>query len=141
VKHRSLFSVCLAVTACALFATQLQAQSNQNPDFTNVDDILNGERTLLQVTDVEIIANGPETAENLVFYQLPMSNSSPGQNPPPFQVTNLSPAGPFLPLELSGRIFNLPKAVTVQIAATNISGNFQVQYEVDPERATAGAAF
>ncbi len=33
----------------------VQAQSNQNPDFTNVSDILNGNRNLLNVTDLELV--------------------------------------------------------------------------------------
>ena len=53
-KHRSLFSLLLVVAACALFATRLQAQSNQDPDFSNVNDILHGNRTLLQMTDIRI---------------------------------------------------------------------------------------
>ena len=109
----------------------LFAQSGQNPDFTNVNDILHGNRTLLQITDVEIISSGPETGDNVIFYQLPMSNSSPGQTPPPFQLTLVSPpATVFKPLELSGWIFNLPRAVTVQMAATDVSDNAQVQYSV-----------
>ena len=48
VKYTSLFSLLLAVTACALFATRVQAQSNQDPDFSNVNDIRHGDRTLLK---------------------------------------------------------------------------------------------
>lgn len=114
----------------AVLNVPVRAQ-NQNPDFTNVDDILQGQRTLLQVTDVEIISNGPETGGGVVYYQLPTSDSSPGQTAPAGQVTNIgNPAGPFKPLELSGRIFNLPKAVTVQIGSTNLEGNYAVEYTV-----------
>jgi hypothetical protein len=46
----------LAVTASALFAARVGAQSNQDPDFSNVDDILHGNRTLLKMTDIEILS-------------------------------------------------------------------------------------
>jgi hypothetical protein len=56
VKYRSLFSLLLAVTACAFFTTPVQAQSDQTPDFSNVNDILHGNRTLLRMTDIQIFS-------------------------------------------------------------------------------------
>ena len=53
-KFRSLFSLLLAVAACAFFPGRLQAQSDQNSDFSNVNDILHGNRTLLKMTDIKI---------------------------------------------------------------------------------------
>ncbi|MBV9223639.1 MAG: DVUA0089 family protein, partial [Acidobacteriaceae bacterium] len=57
--------------------SSLFAQSGQNPDFTNVNDILHGNRTLFQVTDLEIASTNSLNSVDL--YQLPMSNSSRGK--------------------------------------------------------------
>jgi len=131
VRFRNRRKATALVVAILAALASLPVQAQTDPDFTNVNDVLHGNRTLLQITDVEIIENGPETGGNVVLYQLPMSNSSPGQTPPTFQITGIgNPAGIFKPLELSGRIFNLPRAVTVQVAATDVLGNAQVQYSV-----------
>ena len=48
-KHRSLLSLSLSIAACAFFTGGSDAQQ-KDPDFSNVNDILQGNRTLLQIT-------------------------------------------------------------------------------------------
>ncbi len=79
------FFVALGVFVPTLVSVPVQAQTSSGPDYSNVTDFLNGQRTLLYVTDVQIfrINNRPayegiDKDSNIV--QVPMSNSNGSAN-------------------------------------------------------------
>src|SRR5690242_5655228 len=108
-KDRSLLSLSLAIAVCAFFAGPLQAQQ-KNPGFSNVNDILQGDRTLLQITDLQVAGLGKDNFAYL--YHATTSNSSVAK-------TSLTPTylpvtdGPNALRAFSGWMFNQPEAITV----------------------------
>jgi hypothetical protein len=111
-KHRSLFSLLLAVTACALFPARLQAQSN--PDFSNVNDILHGNRTLFQITDLQSAFFSP--GAGIVTYQLTTSNSTVANAQTFYNAAPLPSGGLFATSRLpsfAGWMVNQPQALTI----------------------------
>jgi hypothetical protein len=121
-KNRSLFSLSLSIAACAFFTTRLQAQSN--PDFSNVNDILQGNRTLLQITDLQVnFTTGTANSAQVESYQLETSKSEVTKTslikiPHPVRNYGLEANKSF-----SGWMFNQPQAITVTEANTPL--NFQ----------------
>lgn len=122
VKHRSLIYLSLAIAACASFSAQSQAQE-KNPDFSNVNDILQGNRTLLQVMDLQATATLGNGA-NLTSYQFTTSNSSVTK-------TSTIPTGiagsVYDSKSFSGWMFNQPQAVTVTAATESGSRKLVTQ--------------
>jgi hypothetical protein len=111
-KRRSLFSVLLAVTACALFPARLQAQSNQDPDFSHVNDILHGNRTLLKMTDIMIF--GSSAGYCLFTVSALASNSQLSPGPESNCNSTIFPPGQIGIKSFSGWMFNQPSAVWVE---------------------------
>lgn len=110
-RHQQRTKLMLGSVALAIAAVSpMPAQSNQNPDFTNVDDILRGNRTLLNITDLQVVAF---SNSGLSFTQLTTSNSSMTAKPS-FPAT-LPPDiySPFGVKSFTGSMFNQPQAVTV----------------------------
>jgi hypothetical protein len=122
VKHRSLLSLSLTIAACAFFTARSEAQKN-DPDFSNVNDILQGNRTLLQISDLQAAAT-LQNGANLTLYQFTTSNSSVTK-------TSTTPAG--IPEKVhdsqsfSGWMFNQPQAVTVTTATESGSRKLVTQ--------------
>ena len=108
-RQRNRLLVGTAAIAIAASSPML-AQSNQNPDFTNVKDILRGNRTLLSITDLQVVGF---SNSGLSFNQLTTANSSMTAKPSfpaalPSDVYN-----PFGVKSFSGSMFNQSQAVTV----------------------------
>jgi len=117
-KHRSLLSLSFAIAACAFFAARSQAQQ-KDPDFSNVNDVLQGNRTLLQITDLQVAGVGTGNAAYL--YQATTSDSSVKNNS--LITTKLSPGLRRQKLiSSSGWMFNQPEALTV--TAVNWQGYY-----------------
>ena len=112
-KHRFLLSLSLAIAACAFFTARSQAQQ-KDPDFSNVNDILHGNRTLLQITDLEVVSVGTVgTGDTVYLYQATTSNSSLTTNT---SLTTTKYPATFetnVPRSFSGWMFNQPQAITV----------------------------
>ena len=79
-------AVWVAGTVLAVILTRmpLRAQTNSGPDYSNVTDFLNGQRTLLQVQDLQVVVNtGHINSINIVPITTSNSNQTlqPTQNP------------------------------------------------------------
>jgi hypothetical protein len=62
-----------ALFSCLSVTQTMHAQTT--PDFSKVDDILRGKRTLLQITDLQVV--GVNSLSGLNFAQIPVVNSTP----------------------------------------------------------------
>jgi hypothetical protein len=116
----------LVVAACALFATRLQAQSNQDPDFSNVNDILHGNRTLLQLADYQVV--NLAAYPFLSAYQGTSSNSSLAS---PQQIVNNHDGNDVYFMNYGGTIksfsgwmFDQPQAITLIAASPSASESY-----------------
>jgi FG-GAP-like repeat/PEP-CTERM motif len=83
----------------------------QDPDYTNVGDILNGKRNLLSIDDLAFVSLYDGTT--LVNFTLQSSNSQLAQN----TLAEIKPSDPSGYLARSGRIFNLPTSTTAILTA------------------------
>jgi hypothetical protein len=112
----------LAVILLAVLASS-PVQGQSDPDFTNVNDILHGNRTLLQITDLQILTWQKDSTQ-LNFDQLMTSNSSitktssfPANIPPDIY-------NPYGTKSFSGSMFNQPQPVTVsEVSAQQTQNN------------------
>ena len=116
-QRRTKLLVGSAVVAIASASSALA----QNPDFSNTDDILHGNRTMLNITDLQVVN---VSGNGLNFSQLLTSNSSvtktvsfpaslPGDIYNPYRVKSFS-----------GLMFNQPQAVSVtEVSATQTASN------------------
>jgi hypothetical protein len=125
VKCRQLVFSLMTLLTFSLFTSQSNAQSAQNPDFSNVNDILNGNRTLLNVTDLFVATVGlaPPNygTDQTLVYQYPVNTSNSQQtNPPspPDSWGTLGEGGGGSTRIFSGRMFN-QAAATVVVAFSN----------------------
>ena len=84
----------------------LAQQAQSNPDFSNVNDILQGNRTLFQITDLQVSVSVPN--RGIGSYRLETSNSSVTKTS--LVLTGL---GSFPFKSFSGWMFNQPQATTV----------------------------
>jgi hypothetical protein len=125
VRYRTFCLLLVAIGADWFWSVPLRGQTNQDPDFTNENDILHGNRTLYQVTDVEVLAFTSQGQISL--YDLKTSNSSPGT--PTTLIPEVISQPGMRAFNFSGRMFNVPGAVTV-IAATGSAANpiYSIQY-------------
>ncbi len=112
-----------AVLACGFVAAlaSLPMHAQTGPDFSNVDDFLQGQRTLLKITDLQVVTTS--ASNQIDFNQLLTSNSSvtktsslPAQLPPDIY-------NPFAFKSFSGLMFNQPQAVTVTEVSAEETGN------------------
>src|SRR5215472_11127349 len=95
-----------AVTVFPFTAQRALAQQAQsNPDFSNVNDILQGNRTLFQITDLQVSVSGFN--KGVVSYRLATSNSSVTKTS--LVLTGL---GSFPFKSFSGWMFNKQQATT-----------------------------
>lgn len=109
-----------AILFIALATSPVKAQTN--PDFTNVHDILHGNRTLLQISDLQIVTwpVSTNTSNLFTFNQLLTSNSSV-TNTSSFQADVGSVWNPYGVKSFSGLMFNQPQPVIVmEVLAGNI---------------------
>jgi hypothetical protein len=128
-KFRSLFSLLLAVAACAFFTTRVQAQSNQDPDFSNVNDILHGNRTLLQITDIKIF--GLSNNGNLYAADGRTSNSS--ISPIGITASSQSPSSMGIGINsFSGWMFNDPSATQIEAVSAPGVGAWTFMFHNQP---------
>ena len=118
IKRTRLCCLLVALFICAFSAEQSQAQSN--PDFTNVNDILQGKRTILQVTDLVVASVGQAPAntgtDQTLIYMYPVTtqNSQQTNSPnPPATWGTLSEGGGGSVKTFSGRMWNEPVATVV----------------------------
>ena len=107
----------LACAFVAAFATiPVHAQTNSGPDYSNVTDFLNGQRTLLNVTDLQVVRVGPGTIQ---IYPITTSNS--GQTLGPY-----TPIGGNVffssPSSFSAHMFNQAQAVTLNAISNYNNG-------------------
>jgi hypothetical protein len=94
--------------------------AQSNPDFSNVNDILHGNRALIQMTDLQVVGFQPPSGYRLgsyCFYSFATNNSHLTKIVPPYnddcgwQPNN---TGFQTPLHLfSGWMINEPTAVTI----------------------------
>jgi hypothetical protein len=113
--------VCCFVSAlftCFFFTETLRAQTN--PDFTHVDDILRGKRTLLQITDLQVV--GVNSLSGLNFVQIPVSNSTPTAVTPVSTTFSVQPGRQTV--TFSGWMFNQPKPVTAAFFTDQFGASF-----------------
>src|SRR5215469_977073 len=97
----------IAVSVVAFTGQRALAQQAQsNPDFSNVNDILQGNRTLFQITDLQVSVSVPN--RGIGSYRLETSNSSVTKTS--LVLTGL---GSFPFKSFSGWMFNQPQATTV----------------------------
>src|SRR5215472_3206832 len=124
VRYRTLCLLLVAIGANWFWSVPVRAQ---DPDFTNENDILHGERTLLQATDLEILTYPSQGGPLSFLYDLTTSNSTPGT---PTTTVSLVPSAPgTVPLNFSGRMFNLPGAVTILLDTPDGGGMiYSIQY-------------
>ncbi|HET8824090.1 MAG TPA: DVUA0089 family protein, partial [Terriglobales bacterium] len=109
------------ILLAALATSPVQAQSD--PDFTNVKDILHGNRTLLQITDLQVVTWTKDSTQ-LNFNQLLTSNSSVTKTSS--SSANIPPDiyNPYGTKSFSGSMFNQPQPVTVtEVAAEQTESN------------------
>ena len=106
----------------ALTSVPVKAQTDcpsatSGPDYCNVSDFLNGQRTLLQVTDLQIINLVPGVGPQ--FTQVKTSNSN--QTPQtPFIPPNLGGVdSSTVPATFSAHMFNQPSATTITTLDNN----------------------
>jgi FG-GAP-like repeat len=107
-KCTHLCCLLFALFTCSFFAQELHAQT---PDFSKVDDILRGKRTLLQITDLQVI--GVNSVSGLNFTQIPVANSTPTAVTPVSTTSFVEPGT--RSVTFSGWMFNQPKPVTVAL--------------------------
>jgi hypothetical protein len=111
VKYRSLFSLLPAVAACALFATlaaaPVHSQSN-GPDYSQVSDFLNGERSLFNITDLQIASYNSQSG----IWTTPITTSNSQQTTLSSFETTLTADSTQL-RSFSARMFHQPQAVTI----------------------------
>ena len=124
VKCLQLVSPLMALLTCSLFTGQSNAQSTTNPDFSNVDDILYGNRTLFSIKDlqsVSVISNPDDPTAYPTVSAFPVTTSNSEQTNYPSQQVSLS-LDKETPKVVSGRMFNQPSA-TVVVALNGNVGN------------------
>jgi hypothetical protein len=90
----------------ALASVPAQAQTSA-PDYSNVPDFLNGQRTLLNVTDLQVVRVGPGSIQ---VYPIPTSNSNQTLAPPNGIGGNVNFS---YPSSFSAHMFNQSQAVTL----------------------------
>src|SRR5215469_13337749 len=117
----------MALLTCSLFTGQsnAQSQSTTNPDFSNVNDILYGNRTLFSIQDLQIVSVQPDPLDNkganaVTAFPVTTSNSNPTNAPSQW----VSPAGSDQPKVFSGRMFNKPSATVVVALNGNVPSEF-----------------
>ena len=91
-----------ALFACLVVTQTVHAQT---PDFSKVDDILRGKRTLLQITDLQVTSVNSQSG--LTFTQIPVSNSTPTAVTPVSTTASVAPGS--RTVTFSGWMFNQPK--------------------------------
>ena len=111
----------MALLTCSLFTGQTNAQSTTNPDFSNVNDIMYGNRTLFSIQDLQIVSVQPDPSDNkganaVTAFPVTTINSSPTNAPSQW----VSPAGSDQPKVFSGRMFNQPSATVVVALNGNV---------------------
>jgi hypothetical protein len=118
-RNRRKATLLAAGFVAALSTVPVQAQSN--PDFTNVNDILHGNRTLLNITDLEIVTLDPNVGP--VFTQITTSNSSQTSSRSfNYNLQGIRAVAP----NFSAHMFNQPSAIT--ITALNNFSNYGVAF-------------
>src|SRR5215469_5249300 len=117
----------MALLTCSLFTGQsnAQSQSTTNPDFSNVNDILYGNRTLFSIQDLQVVSvqpdpSDPKGAQGVTAFPVTTSNSQPTNAGNQF----VSPGGSDLPKVFSGRMFNQPSATVVVALNGNVNSLF-----------------
>ncbi len=109
-----LLSVSLAAPAAVDFQSYgdasgpAQAQTSPDPDYSRVSDVLEGQRTLLQVTDLMVTAYDQKLGD---FYSNPITTSN-SQQTPQTQFRWRAFAGAAGP-SYSARMYNQPYATTI----------------------------
>jgi PEP-CTERM motif-containing protein len=106
----------------ALASVPIQAQTKSGPDYSQTSDFLNGQRTLLQVTDLQIVTQTRAFNGTDIY---PITTSNSGQTLQPTQ----SPSGSVDPDKdvrvFSAHMFNQASASTLWTMANfEESGNF-----------------
>ncbi len=102
----------IVVGAVASVPAQAQATcppSTSGPDYCHVSDFLNGQRSLINVTDIELVSVDPNVGP--VFHEISTSNSQ--QTPPQTYNYNLRGLDASQqPVNFSAHMFNQPAAIT-----------------------------
>jgi hypothetical protein len=139
VKCLQLVPSLMALLTCSLFTGQTNAQSTTNPDFSNVNDIMYGNRTLFSIQDLQVVSvsspSDPAVYPTVSAFPVTTSNSQPTNAPS--QSVSLS-LDKEIPNAFSGRMFNQPSA-TVVVALNGNVGN-GVSLAVESPQGVQGAS-
>ena len=108
-RNRTRVRRLLAIVLLALAAISIQAQTN-DPDYSNVSDFLSGQRTLLQITDLQVASYNTGSG---TLWITPVQTANSQQTTQPqrsFQTFSLN--GQYQTFSFSVRMFNRPQATT-----------------------------